>query len=149
MWASMNLLTMLRGNGLLLLSPPLNARERLQIRSLNLSKGRPRGQRNVVQARAGRNTSASDATCAERWALYRSAWCKTVATGNVSRRAVTIHAFVVPRCQAKASNVSGGQESEETGAGDGTAEQRLQLQLGTGQRRREGGVGAGPAWPAG
>ena len=29
--------------------------------------------------------------------------------------------FVVPRCQAKASDVSGGQENSEVGGGSGTA----------------------------
>ena len=53
--------------------------------------------------------------------MYKSIWFKTVATGNVSRRAVIIDGFVVPTYQAKASSVSGGQLSSEAGAGSGTA----------------------------
>ena len=53
--------------------------------------------------------------------MYKSIWFKTVATGNVSRRAVIIDGLFVPRCQAKASHVSGGKLISEVGAGSGTA----------------------------
>ena len=61
-------------------------------------------------------------------ALYRSVGCKTIAAGNVSRRLLIIDGSFVPTCQAKPSNVSGGQVSLELGAGSGTAGSEVDIE---------------------
>ena len=106
----------------------MHARDCNTVINLNPSLGRPWGQRNVVQAPLGRDTTASDAACAERCSLYSLVGSNTVATGNESRRAVMICGLVEPTYHPKASNISGGQESSELRAGGGTADAEVDIE---------------------
>ena len=117
----MNFKKVLRGIRVFPSPPPMYAWKRLQTRSLKGSAG-VWGQRNLVKG-----TTVCFAACRENSFLYRSICCMTDATGNLSRRDAIVDGSVVPTCQAKALNVSGGQVSSADGE-TGTAGLEVEIE---------------------